>query len=518
MTDDIANKKPDQEHPVMAAMNRMGYDSMTLGNHEFDWGIDTMLKILGQAEFPVLGANILDRDGKCLTGKDWTIIDRGGVRFAVIGVCTPEIPIWDGGKQGIAETTFEAASEAVKKAIEEIGDQADIILVSAHMGQFAEFDEANGSDSGQKIIEDNPEVDILQVAHMHITVDNNVNGTPIAGVRNSGREVARVDVTLGPDKTIKDISTEIVDMANYEPSEELREIPVVKELHEYTLNYVKGVDENDVQLEPIGTISAKFQPENEICGLPEGRLRDTAVVDLILNMELLNSGADVASSALFRDDSDLPEGDIYYSNIFDIYKYDNTLYTVEVTGRELKNYMEWSAQYYNQWQPGDINISFDPEFPAYQYDMFAGVDYEIDLSKPKGERIVNVMFKGEPLQDEQVLKLAINNYRYASTLKVLNLVEENHDWESSGSIRDMIVEYIKEHSPVEPQVHDNWRITGIDLSENDPRRAEIIGYINEGLLPTPYNKSYNLADYDELVAQADANREAGVTVWGREGK
>ena len=206
------------------------------------------------------------------------------------------------------------------------------------------------------------------------------------------------------------------------------------------------------------------------------------------------------------------------SRIFDIYKYDNTLYTVDVTGRELKNYMEWSAQYYNQWQPGDINISFDPEFPAYQYDMFAGVDYEIDLSKPKGERIVNVMFKGEPLQDEQVLKLAINNYRYASTLKELNLVEENHDWESSGSIRDMIVEYIKEHSPVEPQVHDNWRITGIDLSENDPRRAEIIGYINEGLLPTPYNKSYNLADYDELVAQADANREAVVTVWGREGK
>jgi 2',3'-cyclic-nucleotide 2'-phosphodiesterase/3'-nucleotidase len=150
--------------------------------------------------------------------------------------------------------------------------------------------------------------------------------------------------------------------------------------------------------------------------------------------------------------------------------------------------------------------------------MFAGVDYEIDLSKPKGERIVNVMFKGEPLQDEQVLKLAINNYRYASTLKELNLVEENHDWEFSNSIRDMIVEYIKENSPVEPKVNDNWRITGIDLSENDPRRAEIIGYINEGLLPTPYDKSYNLADYDELVAQADANREAGLSVWGHEGK
>ena len=517
MTDDIANKNPDQEHPVIAAMNKMGYDSMTLGNHEFNWGIDTMLKILGQAEFPVLGANILDEDGNYVTGKGWTIIDRGGVKLAVIGVCTPDIPIWDWDKEGIIDTTFEAANVAVKEAIEEIGDQADIILVSAHMGQYAEFDEDEGSDAGEKIITDNPEVDILQVAHMHITVDDKVNGTPIVGVRNSGREVARVDVTLDSDKNIKDISTEIVDMENYEPSEEIREIPIVKELHEETINFVQGVDENGEQGEPLGITTAKFQPENEILGLPEGKLEDTAVIDLISNVQLLNSGADVTACALFKDTSDLPEGFINYGNIFDIYKFDNTLYTVDITGKELKNYMEWAAECYNQWQPGDINISFDPEYPGYLYDMFTGVDYEIDLSKPKGERIVNVLFEGEPLQDDQILKLAVNNYRYSSALKAQKLVEEKRDWESSNSIRDMIVEYFAENSPVEPTVDNNWRIVGVDLSEDDPRRAEIIDYINEGLLPTPYDKSYNLADYDELVAEAEANREAGTTVAEQEG-
>ena len=190
---------------------------------------------------------------------------------------------------------------------------------------------------------------------------------------------------------------------------------------------------------------------------------------------------------------------------------------MDVTGRELKNYMEWSAECYNQWQPGDINISFDPEYPGYLYDMFAGVDYEIDLSKPKGERIVNVMFKGKPLQDDQVLKLAVSNYRYSSTLKAQKLVKENHDWESSNSIRDMIVEYFCENSPVAPTVDHNWRIVGVDLSEDDPRRAEIIGYINDGLLPTPYDKSYNLADYDTLAAQAEANRKDGKTVQEQEG-
>ena len=518
MTDDIANKNPDQEHPVIAAMNYMGYDAMTVGNHEFNWGIDTMMKILSQAEFPVLGENILDSDGNYVTGDGWTIVDRDGVRLGVIGVSTPDVPIWDGDKEGIEDTTFEAASEAVTKAVKEIGDQADLILVCAHMGQYAEFDEDGGSDSANKIVEDNPQVDLLQVAHMHITVDDEVEGTPVVGVRNSGREIARIDLTLDQDKNIKNISTEIVDMENYEPSEEIRQIPVVKELHEQTINYIQGnTGEDGEKGEPLGTTTAKFQPENEISGLPEGKLQDTAVMDLILKVQLLNSGADVTSSALFKDTSDLPEGDICYENIFDIYKFDNTLYTMDVTGKELKNYMEWSAECYNQWESGDINISFDPEYPGYLYDMFAGVDYEIDLSQPKGERIKNVMFHGKPLEDDQILKLAVNNYRYSSAIKADGLAEGKRDWESSNSIRDMIVEYFAENSPVEPEVDHNWHITGIDLSKDDPRRKEIVGYINEGLLSTPYDKSYNLADYDALVEQAQANRESGITVSEHEG-
>ena len=101
LTDDIANKEPEQPHPVIAAMNFMGYDAMTLGNHEFNWGVPAMLEMLSTAKFPVLSQNILGPDGKCLTGAGWTIIERGGVKLAVIGVVTPLIPRWDGGKEGI---------------------------------------------------------------------------------------------------------------------------------------------------------------------------------------------------------------------------------------------------------------------------------------------------------------------------------------------------------------------------------------------------------------------------------
>lgn len=145
MTDDLYNKRPEEKHPVMEAMNYMGYDVMTLGNHEFNWGIQTMKAIMKQAKFPVLAANVKDKKGNYVTGLGHTIIKRDGVKIAIIGVVTPNVPIWDGGKEGIEEHTYEAASVAVAREIDKIGNKADIIVVTAHMGLYAEFDEEGGA-------------------------------------------------------------------------------------------------------------------------------------------------------------------------------------------------------------------------------------------------------------------------------------------------------------------------------------------------------------------------------------
>lgn len=501
LSDDLANKDDRKEHPVIEAMNFMGYDAITLGNHEFNWGIDKMKEILSGADFPVLAANVKDVKGRYVMGAGHTIINRDGVKVAVIGVVTPDVPIWDGGKEGIEDYVFEAASDAVKAEIAKIGGKADIIIVSAHMGLYAEFDEENGSDSAQKILDDNPEIDVLQVAHNHVTVNLTEGNTVIGGVRNSGREAAKFTLTLDDDNNVISSEVEIVDMKDYDPSEELRALPIVKEYHEATIAFVQGgIGKDGSTGASLGQTTKRFQPENRIQGLPEGKLQDTPVMDLINTIQLEASGADVSAAALFKDTSDLPEGNINYGNIFDIYKFDNTLYRVKVTGAELKAYMEWSAECYNQWQEGDINISFDPEYPGYLYDMFQGVDYEIDLSQSKGQRIKNIMFKGAPLADDQVLTLAVNNYRYSSALKSQGLVSGTKEWESSSSIRDMIVAYFAANSPVEPFTDNNWKITGVDLHEDDPRTQELIRLVNEGKLEPPYSKSLNLADYDKLVA------------------
>lgn len=508
LTDDIYNRREDGEHPVMAARNYMKYDAWTLGNHEFNFGIDVLKRIMSQSEAPVLAANAFYKDnGELLTGKAYTIVECEGVKVAIIGLTNPDIPVWDGDK--VEMLRFEAVSDAVGRCIDEIGDQADVIVVSAHVGVYPEFDEENGSDSAQKIIDEHPEVDVVQVAHTHLTVEETIGNAIVGGVRKGGREIARFDLTLGKDKQVIDKKVSIVSMEGTDPSAKLRELPIVKEAHQATIDFINGGGSKDGDADGgnvFGEAMADFQPVDEITGIPEGKLQDTAVMDLINKVMLLNSGADVSAVSLFQNSSDIKKGPINYGTIFNIYKFDNTLCRVPVTGKELKNYMEWSAECFNQSVPGDITISFDEEYLGARgdrdrYDVFAGVDYEIDLTEPKGQRIKNVIFHGEPLKDDQHLTLCVNNYRYSSALKTEKLVEAKKEWESPNSIRDMIVEYIVKQKELYPEVDYNWKITGVDMES--PYRGEIIRMVNDGEIAIPYTKSLNINDFPDVVKEID---------------
>ena len=488
MTDDLYSKDT-TDHPVPAALNYMGYDAWVLGNHEFNFGVDTLKEIIAQTDVPVLAANIKNADGSYFTGAGYTIVERGGVKVAIIGVTTPNIPRWDGTKQGVADLTFESMADAVADCIEEIGDGADVIMVSTHAGLSAEYS-TDGADAAQTILDKCPEVDVLQLGHTHTTYINNDGAIPVGETKNNAGEVVRYDLTLNADKEITSATVETVSMADVEPDQGLRDVPAIKTAQEKTVSFIQD--------NVLGHAAADFQPVNEINGLPEGRLQDTAVIDLIGTVQLENSGADVTAVALFKDTSDLKAGPLNYGNMFDIYKYPNVLYTVEVTGAEMKAYMEWAAECWNQWQPGDINISFNPDKAGYLHDHFIGLNYEVNLSKPAGERIENVTFKGEPLTDDMTLTLCVNDYRYTG-LKNEGIISGEKQWESSASVRDMLVAYLAEHDPLEPVVDNNWKITGVDLQLDNPERAAYIEKINAGELATPYNKSINLNEANNVV-------------------
>lgn len=490
LTDDIYNKK-DGPHPVIQAMNYMGYDSMTLGNHEYNFGIDLIDKIIAQANFPILGANVQYIDGTPLVNS-YTIIQRNGTRIGIIGITNPNAPTWDGDK--VSALKFEGGAKTCRAVVDEIKDKCDVLICVAHLGETAEFDQDFRTDAGLKIAEECPELNLLMLGHFHSNVQKEVNGVKILECKKNARTVARFDITVNSNNDVIGVETQLVDMAGYEPSQEIRNIAIVAQAHQVTRDFIKGgvKDANgEVQSVALGVASETFQPQNEMNGLPEGKLRDTAVIDLINMVELMNSNADVVTAALFKDSSNLPKGDLNYGNIFNIYKFDNTLYTVEITGAELKSYMEWAVRGLNTFNEGDLNISFNSEYPGYLYDMFSGVDYEVNISKPMGSRIENIIFKGKPLDLNQKLILGVNNYRY-SGLKAANIISGKRNWESSNSIRDMIVKYLETEGTITPEVDNNWKLTGYSWDEN--LRAKAIEKVNGGSLETPYNKSLTKSD------------------------
>lgn len=510
MTDDLCNLNPDDPHPVFAAMNYMKYDAMGLGNHEFNWGITSQKKLLSQAEFPVICSNVKEPDGSYLARDGgWTIVERGGVKVAIIAAVTPNIQRWDGGKDGINDLKVSSLADGVDAAIKEIGDKADVFFVMAHAGFEQEYSEA---DAAKTILERCPQVSALQVGHTHTVYTNNDDpAVAIGGTRNGGRQVVRFDLTVGKDKKVTAAKVEVVDVTDREFDPGIRGLETVKTMHEKAVDFVGGT--------VLGHATAKFQPVDEIRGVPSGRYMDTAVIDFMNTVQLEYSGADVTTGALLRDTSDLPEGPLNYGNIFDIYHFVNMLELVTVTGAELKAYMEYSASYFNQWKPGDINVSFNPDLYFDGHDHFSGVNYEVNLSKPVGERIENVTFKGEPVTDDQTFKLAINDYQL-QVMQNLNIISGKSEWEAPQSIRDMLKDYITKHDPIDPAdfLDNNWKVTGIDLQLDNPERARYIELVNNGTLPKPYGKSINLYEannviFNDVLQSADAIALDGVTYY-----
>ncbi len=485
LTDEMYSNKKDEKHPVISAMNFMGYDAMVLGNHEFNFGLDLIKSLEKQSNFPFLSANVAYRESGEDFVKSHTIINCGGVRVGIIGLTTPNVPRWVGNL--VKDLNFHDLGETAYRYVSEIRDKVDIIMVMSHASMVSEHDKKNERDAAEKILRLCPEIDVLVVGHFHITVKEKRGKTLIGGATDSGQEVIRFDLTLDNNNHVIDGQVKVVSMKPYYPNEELSGLPVIKKAHETTMDFVTEI---------IGEATEDFQPKDEISFIPEGRLRDTPLIELINKVQLINSGADVTSTSLIRDDSNIKKGVITYGHIFNVYKFTTFLYVVEVTGKELKNYMEWAASAYNQWKSGDISISFTMDIPGYQHEFFAGVNYKVDISKPVGHRIVDLIFKGDLVKENQKLKLATSDYCYFANLKGRKLAKNNYIWKSSNTIRDMIVEYIKNQGIISPQVDNNWEITGVNLES--PYKEKIIKLVNEGSIELPYNKALNIDELKKL--------------------
>ena len=473
----------DDLHPMIQGMNLMDYDVWVTGNHEYDQGLDILKRLIAQQEATTLVGNVRDAEGEPLA-DGYTILERGGVKIAVIGMVTPNISRWS-GEDG--EYVASDPVEETRKIIDEIGDNVDLIIAAEHMGENNEYDVANSGVND--LAEACPEIDLIIAAHEHKLVEGTtVNDVLIVENQDAAQTMAQVNFTLekGEDGKyeIVERTSKSLKMADYAPDEAfMEELSWADEKAKEDANQVVGK-----------LVGGDLVPENEIEGIPQARIQETPLMDLINEVQLYYSGADVSAAALFADNANMKEGDIRKCDMSLIYKFGNTLYKLEMTGAQLKKYMEWSASYYNTFQEGDLTISFNPEMPGYLYDMFSGVTYDINISKEPGSRIENLKrMDGTEIKDDDVLTIAVNNYRATTQLLAPGAVyEEGEELPKLleidvrgelGGVREMIGDYIvnvKGGTLEVPEVTGNWKLTGYSWDEE--KHEEAANLINEGVI------------------------------------
>lgn len=493
---ELFNDQP--QSPMMVAMNEMGYDAWAFGNHEFNFGLDTLDKISSQYKGPVLAGNIYKENGERYFPA-YTIVERAGVKIGLIGMNTPMITDFEKGTDHLDGLVIKNPVEETKKAVKELQGKVDVIIGVMHMG----IENENGipGTGVADIANAVPELTAIFAGHMHKLVKKEeINGVLITEPDKYGTHLSRIDLTFEKKNgkvvlASKEATALPVKGADGTPAVSDPELETkLTPFHEFA-----RADANIVVAELKGM---NLVPKNEIEGIPQVQIQETPLSDFFHEVMLYYSKADVVAHQIDNDKAKLDVGPIKKKDIAYNYQYAGGEITVyKVTGKDLKDYMEWAVGYFNTSRPGDVTVSFDSKRRASKYstnDFFGNVKYEIDLSKPYGSRITNLRkLDGTLIKAEDTLKLGMNAYRMEALQAKGGALEgrkfeqlwsskDNTTFgETAGTIRNRAIAYLKEvkKGVYEPKVQNNWKIIGVDTTA--PERNDVVELINAGILSVP---------------------------------
>ncbi|HMG74761.1 MAG TPA: bifunctional UDP-sugar hydrolase/5'-nucleotidase [Pyrinomonadaceae bacterium] len=448
------NTPPD---PMMLAMNALRYDSMTVGNHEYNFGLKILEKARSEAKFPWLSANTYNKGTATTHYQPYIVKEVSGVRVGVLGLTTPGIPNWENVPNYEGLEFHETVSEAKKwVAILRDKEKVDVVAIAMHMG--IEEDLRTGTTSPSQVANENaaiaiargvPGVDMILMGHTHRDVPALiVNGVLLTQANRWASHVARVDLYLEKGEAAR---WRVV-------AESARTIPVTEktaldpEIAQLGQPYDK--ETQDWLSRPIGESPEEITSQD--C-----RFRDSAIIDLIQRVQLEAGKADVSMAACFNPQARIPKGSVTVRDIAGLYEYENTLVTIELTGQQLKDALEHSARYFREYQPGkSLAELVDQRIPGYNFDMAEGVAYELDLTKPFGQRVQNLKFKGQPLSPTQKLRVVTNNYRVNGGGGFTMFKDAPVVYRSSEEVRELIIDWVERNKTIPTQTSNNWRIVG----------------------------------------------------------
>jgi 2',3'-cyclic-nucleotide 2'-phosphodiesterase (5'-nucleotidase family) len=439
----------DAPHPVIAAMNAMQYDAAAIGNHEFNYGVPFLERTIHQAKFPFLAANAYRPDGgQAYTA--WTMVERGGARIGIVGATTPGSMAWDRDNLKGRVVIRDIVSELRLAVADVRAAGAAIVLVAVHSG----LDGASSYDTvttgvpsenvAARVAREVPGIDLILYGHSHQEMpDTTINGVLLMQPRNWATSVAVAHLALvrtAGKWSVASKDSRLIQAAGH--AEHPAVLAATDAAHRATIAWVTA---------PIARTPVAWRADSS-------RVVDTPLIDLILETERKATGADLASTAAFSLDASLDSGAITAARLQALYPYDNTLRVVRITGRQLRDYLEHSARYYRTGADGTPTI--DPTVPGYNFDIVAGADYTLDLSRPVGQRVTRLDFKGRAVAPTDSFTLALNNYRQTGGGGYAMVSGAPVVYDKNEEIRQLLVDEVKRRGTVNPWNYftRNWRI------------------------------------------------------------
>jgi 2',3'-cyclic-nucleotide 2'-phosphodiesterase/3'-nucleotidase len=461
---DFVHSKLDEgeTHPVAQAMNLLRYDAAAIGNHEYNYGIPHLDAVVRQSRFPWLSANTFvagtDRHAYRPSVMLERTVDGRPIRIGVTSVTPPGVLIWDRDNvQG--KLDFRDIVASVRPVVAELKRQgADVVVVAAHSGlEGSSYDTASTGvpveNAAAAMAKEVPGIDVIFLGHSHRELaDTTIGSTLLLQAKNwaASLAVAELDVESTPAGGWR-----VVEKHGriFRPGTRPPDARFVAELtpaHERTRAYVG---------QRIGTSEAEWSSA-------AARVEDTPILDLINDVQRRVTGADLSSTAAFSLTSRIPRGPITVADVAGLYVYDNTLKAIRITGKQLREYLEKSAEYYLPCPGARCERLTNPAVPGYNFDVVSGVDYALDLSKPVGQRVVRLERNGRAVRPTDSFTIALNNYRASGSGGFSMLIGAPVVYDKGEGIRELLVQEIRRRGSIAPRdvYKKNWEIVPAALA------------------------------------------------------
>ena len=438
---------PRDPNPVIEAMNLTGYDVATPGNHEFDWGLPAMRRIIAGAAFPYVSGNLYTLPADTLLYPPFVLLQRQGVRIGVTGFTTPGATVWN-RDQLKGNVRVERIPVAARRIMERLRRESDLTVVLAHSGMSgpASYDTTGVGDEhvAASFASMPARPDLVVVGHSHREIQDTVVGNVhFVQPRPYGTSVSITHVDLvrrdGRWRPLR-IRAELLSTALIAPSAR-----VTRRLAPARTSVLEWADT------PLGEATGAMRAN-------ASRMEPTAIMNLVHAVQLKRTGAQLSAASAFDLKAGFDSGTIRMRDLVALYPFDNTLRVIRISGAQLKDYLEHSARYFMVDPAGRISI--DPRVPGYDYDMVGGARYDIDLRRRVGERIRNLTVRGRPVAPTDGFTLAVNSHRQTGTGGYAMLRGARVVYDRSENIRDLLADEIRLRKTIDPSSYASrdWRI------------------------------------------------------------